>query len=83
MLEKFSEMSLLYEFYGQLLTDRQGQLVDLYYNENLSQTEIGETLGISKQAVSDGLKKAEAQLYKYEQKMGLLENWKKENLQAV
>ena len=81
MLDKFSEMSLLYEFYGSLLTERQRQFVDLYYNENLSLTEIGESLGISKQAVSDGLKKAEAQMTKYESTMGLLANWKEENKQ--
>ena len=81
MLDKFSEMSLLYEFYGNLLTARQKQFVDLYYNENLSLTEIGESLGISKQAVSDGLKKAESQMAKYEATMGLLANWKEENKQ--
>ena len=81
MLDKFSEMSLLYEFYGSLLTERQRQFVDLYYNENLSLTEIGESLGISKQAVPDGLKKAEAQMTKYESTMGLLANWKEENKQ--
>ena len=79
MLDKFSEMSLLYEFYGSLLTERQRQFMDLYYNENLTLTEIGESLGISKQAVSDGLKKAEAQIAKYEKTMGLLANWKADN----
>jgi predicted DNA-binding protein YlxM (UPF0122 family) len=80
MLDKFSEMSLLFEFYGNLLTERQRQFVDLYYNENLSLTEIGESLGISKQAVSDGLKKAELQMDKYEKTMGLLAAWKAENI---
>ena len=78
MLEGTFEISVLYDFYGPLLTDKQQRYVDLYYNENCSLTEIAESCNVSKQAVSDGLKHAEKQLRKYEEKLGLVERWKVE-----
>ena len=79
MLEKIDEINMLKDFYGKLLTDRQQELLSLYYEENLSMTEIAESLAITKQGVSDGLKKAEAALRKYEGKLGLLDQWKQQN----
>lgn len=78
MLDESVEISILYDFYGPLLTERQQAFVRLYYNEDCSLTEIAENQKVTKQAVSAGLKKAEAQLKMYEEKLGLVARWKKE-----
>lgn len=70
-MEKNVEISLLFGFYKNLLTARQADTVDLYYNEDLSLAEIGEELGISRQGVRDNLKRAEQLLYDVEEKLGL------------
>ena len=64
-------MALLYDFYGDMLTDRQKEFYDLYYNEDLSLAEIAENFGITRQGVRDSIKRAEAQLREYEEKLGL------------
>ena len=71
-MDKNVEIGLLLDFYGKFLTDRQREIIELYYEENLSFTEIAENLEISKQAVSDAVKRAEKILYDTEEKMGLL-----------
>ena len=73
------EISVLYDFYGPLLSEKQQHFTELYHNENCSLTEIAEAEGISKQAVSEGLKRAEKALVRYEEKLGLVARWKKEN----
>lgn len=78
MLEDSFETSVLFDFYGPLLSEKQQRFVDLYHNENCSLTEIAETLGVSKQAVSEGLKRAEKALRNYEDKLGLVKRWKTE-----
>ena len=78
MLQESLEISVLFDFYGPLLTERQQTFVDLYFNENLSLTEIAKAFGVTKQAVSDGLKKSETALRKYEDKLRLVERWKSE-----
>ena len=52
-------MTMLYDFYGELLTDRQKEFFDLYYNEDLSLAEIAENAGISRQGVRDVIVRAE------------------------
>ena len=79
MLEDTFEISTLYDFYGPLLSEKQQRFVDLYFNEDCSLTEIAETVGVSKQAVSEGLKRAEKALQNYEDKLGLVARWKREN----
>ena len=77
-MEQMSEVaraSLLYDFYGELLTEKQRQVMALYHEENLSLAEIGEEFGISRQAVFDTLKKAEQALQSYEEKLGLVEKF--------
>lgn len=74
-MEKNVEVSLLFSFYRNLLTDRQADTVDLYYNEDLSLAEIGDELGISRQGVRDNLKRAEATLYDVEKKLGLAQRF--------
>ena len=71
-LEKRREASLLCDLYGSLITERQREIVRLYCDEDLTMAEIGEELGISRQAASDHLKKAVQALQGYEEKLGLL-----------
>ena len=66
-------MTMLYDFYGELLTDRQKEFFDLYYNEDLSLGEIAENNGISRQGVHDNLARTEALLRNMEAKTGCVE----------
>lgn len=72
MIDKITEASLLYDFYGQLLTERKQQVMRLYHEENLSLSEIAQEFGISRTAVHDSLKSAEKALNEYEKKLGLI-----------
>ena len=65
-------MAMLYDFYGDLLTDRQKEFYDLYYNEDLSLAEIAENYGITRQGVRDVIVRAEAYLTENEDKTGLI-----------
>jgi predicted DNA-binding protein YlxM (UPF0122 family) len=65
------EIAMLLDFYGELLTEKQRETMDLYYNEDLSLAEIAEPLNISRQGVRDLIKKAEEELFFYEEKLGL------------
>lgn len=72
MLDTNLQASLLFDFYGQLLSPRQQEVMSLYHEENLSLAEIAEEFGISRAAVHDSLKKAEKALSQYEEKLGLV-----------
>lgn len=63
---------MLFDFYGELLTDRQKEFFDLYYNEDLSLSEIAENAGISRQGVRDVIVRAEAYMTEIEDKTGLI-----------
>ena len=65
-------MAMLYDFYGDLLTDRQKEFYDLYYNEDLSLAEIAENYGISRQGVRDVIVRAEAARTEIEDKTLLI-----------
>ena len=65
-------MALLFDFYGEMLTDRQKEFYDLYYNEDLSLTEIAENYHLSRQGVRDAIVRAEAVLTELEEKTGLI-----------
>ena len=67
------EMSLLYDYYGGLLTDKQRQCFDLRYNQDLSLGEIAQMMDVSRQAVSDNLTRTEALLRKMEENIGCVE----------
>lgn len=73
MVDDITKASLLYDFYGALLTEKQRQVMALYHEENLSLAEIGQEFGISRQAVHDTLKKAEMALEDYEEKLRLID----------
>ncbi|MCI9166203.1 MAG: DNA-binding protein, partial [Oscillospiraceae bacterium] len=61
-------MTMLFDFYGELLTERQKEFFDLYYNEDLSLAEIAENNGISRQGVRDVIVRAEAAMQEVEDK---------------
>ncbi len=75
MFENLMEVSLLYDFYGKLLSNRQAEAMRLYHEENLSLGEIAEEFDISRQAVYDALKSAEKTLKSYEEKLNLVESF--------
>ena len=64
------EMTLLFDYYGDLLTDRQKMCFDLRHNQDLSLAEIAEELQVSRQGVHDNLSRAEALLLNMEEKTG-------------
>ncbi len=66
------DMSLLLDYYGELLTEKQRTCFDLHYNQDLSLGEIAEEAGISRQGVHDSLVRAEASLIEMEEKLGCL-----------
>ena len=65
-------MTMLFDFYGELLTERQKEFFDLYYNEDLSLAEIAENAGISRQGVRDVIVRAEGVMQEVEDKTGLI-----------
>ncbi len=70
-MAKNLQISLLLDFYGEMLTEKQRDVVELYYNEDLSLAEIAQHSGITRQGVRDAIKRAEAQLLSYEERLGL------------
>lgn len=72
-MEEKVKMSMLLEIYGKLLTDKQYNLLNDYYNQDLSLTEIAENEEITRQAVRDFLKKGEKKLFEYEEKLKVME----------
>ena len=70
-------MAMLFDFYGDMLTDRQKEFYDLYYNEDLSLSEIAENYGISRQGVRDVIVRAEATLTELEEKTGIIKRFHK------
>ena len=70
-MPKNLEYSILLDCYGELLTEKQRETLDYYYNEDLSLSEISEIVGISRQGVMDIIKRSEQQLNAFEQKLSL------------
>ena len=68
-------MTMLFDFYGEVLTPRQKEFFDLYYNEDLSLAEIAENYGISRQGVRDLIVRAEAIMTDLEDKTGLMKRF--------
>lgn len=75
-MEKTLRMSLLFDFYGPLLTERQQEVFQMYFHEDLSLGEIGEQLGVSRQAIYDMLKRSEAIMEDFEAKLELISKYK-------
>ena len=69
------EMLLLFDYYGDMLTERQRMCLDLRYNQDLSLAEIAQELGVSRQGVHDNIIRAEAHLQKIEAKTGCVRRY--------
>ncbi len=76
-MAKNLEISLLIDYYGNMLTEKQREVAEWYYNEDLSLAEIAEHTGITRQGVRDSIKRAETQLLDCEDKLGLCARFKK------
>lgn len=81
-MEKVVRIGLLADFYGELLTDKQKRLVDLYYNNDLSLAEIAQEFNVSRQAVFDILKRAERSLSEYEDKLKLVQRFQEQQVKV-
>ena len=71
-MDRKVEISILCEIYGKLLTKKQLNILDNYYNLDLSLSEIAENEGITRQAVRDIIKKGENKLFEFEEKLGII-----------
>jgi len=72
-MDKSVKISILLEIYKNMLTDRQADIVDLYYNQNLSLSEIADELKISRQAVRKSLVEAEKNLLMLEERLNIFQ----------
>jgi len=73
VFEKNLLIPCLLDIYGELLTERKRELLDYYYEEDYSLSEISELTGISRQGVRDSLRKSAAELLEFEEKLRLYE----------
>ena len=81
MADSRIEHTMLFDFYGELLTEKQREYYDLHYNEDLSLTEIAEQGGVSRQAVWDIIRRAAASMEEIEEKTGLIRRFLERNAQ--
>ena len=84
-MAKNLEIALLFDFYGDMLTDKQRDVVELYYDNDLSLSEIAENEGITRQGVRDSIKRAEAQLLDMEDRLHLARRFRqmREGIAAI
>ena len=73
MLDRILRVTMLYDFYGALLTEKQRSYLEMHYLNDLSLSEIAEETHISRQAVHDNIRRAETALEEYEQALRLVE----------
>lgn len=77
MFQKDMKISLLLDFYGDFLSERKREILEMYYNEDFSLAEIAGETGISRQGVRDSIKKSEKELLSLEETLGLAERFGK------
>lgn len=84
-MAKDLNITVLLDFYGEMLTDKQRDIIESYYCEDLSLGEIAEELNITRQGVRDSVKRSEQQLTEMEDKLGLAKRFKKvqDNLSLI
>ncbi|NMB44893.1 MAG: putative DNA-binding protein [Firmicutes bacterium] len=75
MIEKTVHMGMLFDFYGQLLTDKQRLFFSLYHQDDLSLGEIAEQYGVTRQAVYDVIRRSQKILANFEEKLGLIQRY--------
>lgn len=78
-MDKKVEISILLQIYGKLLTKKQQDVMNLYYNEDLSLSEIAEIYKISRQGVNDLIKKGETNLLNYEKILHIMKTTETNN----
>lgn len=74
-MAKDLNVTILLDVYGQLLTEKQRNAIDMYYNEDLSLSEIADEIDISRQGVRESIKQGEKHLTNYEEKLGIVERF--------
>jgi len=79
MLEHKEYVNLLLDYYGELLTDKQQEIMTYYFKDDLSLAEIAENLQVSRSAVHDLIKRSEGTLQHYEEKLSMIIVDKKQN----
>lgn len=77
MFQKDMKMALLLDFYGDILTERKLEIMQMYYDEDCSLSEIAEEMGISRQGARDAVKRSECELSSLEDKLGLASRFEK------
>jgi len=82
-MDELYTISLLLDFYGQMLTKKQYDILDLHFNGDYSLGEIAEELNISRQAVHDAIKRGKAALFDMERKLGLVARFGKQKDKAT
>lgn len=84
-MDKILFVTMLYDFYGELLTEKQKSVIELHFLNDLSLNEVGEQFGITRQAVYDIIKRTISVLEQYEKKLKLYEkyNIQKEKLNNI
>ena len=83
MFEKNLNISFLLDFYGEVLSERARSVLDMYYNEDLSLSEIADIIGISRQGVRQIAKKGADDLLFFENKLGLANKFKAVSTEAA
>jgi len=74
-MEEIYEITLLLDFYGQLLTEKEYVMLDLHYNNDYSLSEIAENMNISRQGVYDNIRRGKKNLAELENKLGLVKKF--------
>lgn len=74
-MEGFAKTGMLFDIYGELLTDKKKRVMEMYHEDDMSLSEISDELGISRAGVYDSLRSAEKLLYSYEARLGLFEEY--------
>lgn len=84
-MAKNMEIAFLVDFYGDMLTEKQRDMIELYYDDDLSLSEIAENEGITRQGVRDSIKRAESQLLEMEDCLGLARRFRtvRESIEAI